>query len=360
MSRSAARSDWRSPDETASALERPEGDLDHDRQQRHQQRADEQARILLPRQPVDDVAAQPAARDERAERCRGDDGDRRVAHAGHDERRADRQLDVAQHLALAQAHAARRLDDVADRRRARRRSCWSGSAGCPSGTSARNVGQKPRPSLNDSASGSISASSASDGRARPRLATLMARKPPRPVCPATRRSAARSGRRPARSARRSGGVRRCGSGCRQNRSSARAPQARPPPLREVQRQLVARVQGVTCRCTSTSSAVEHHRQRDRQHGADDQRRREELLDALHDQSARDRPGRSARSPSPGRSWSRRATRTPAMMTASRQRQLDAPQHLPAASSPCQRRLRARRRAPSGSRSTMLRTRISSV
>src|SRR5438309_65187 len=53
----------------------------------------------------------------------------------------------------------------------------------PSGTRANIVGQKPRPRPSAKASGKQSASSASDGSARPTLATLMATTPPRPKWP---------------------------------------------------------------------------------------------------------------------------------------------------------------------------------
>src|SRR5687767_11346694 len=60
--------------------------------------------------------------------------------------------------------------------------------GSARGTSAKSVGQKPRPRPSAMLATSPSAMSASDGNARPMLATLMAMKPPRPVCPRYRPS----------------------------------------------------------------------------------------------------------------------------------------------------------------------------
>src|SRR5579871_4962764 len=65
--------------------------------------------------------------------------------------------------------------------------------GMPSGIKAKAVGQKPNPRPTLNAIGKAKAVIASDGRARPTLATLSARKPPRPMWPsATPRGSASS------------------------------------------------------------------------------------------------------------------------------------------------------------------------
>ena len=61
---------------------------------------------------VDDDVAEAAAARERGQRRRGDDVDGGRADAGEDQRPRQRQLDHAQHLALAHAHPARGLDGV--------------------------------------------------------------------------------------------------------------------------------------------------------------------------------------------------------------------------------------------------------
>src|SRR6185437_12727659 len=55
--------------------------------------------------------------------------------------------------------------------------------GMPNGTSANSVGQKPRPRPSAKDTGSASASSASEGSARPTLAALIATNEKRPVWP---------------------------------------------------------------------------------------------------------------------------------------------------------------------------------
>ena len=67
-------------------------------------------------EPVDDVAAQPTAGDQRRERGRGHDLHGRDPDAGHDHGRRQRQLEPAEDLRAAHPHPLRRLHGVAHRR----------------------------------------------------------------------------------------------------------------------------------------------------------------------------------------------------------------------------------------------------
>ena len=64
-------------------------------------------------EPVEDEAAQAAARQDRPDRRGRDDLERRRPEPADDDRRGERELDAAQDLALAQAHPASGLDEVA-------------------------------------------------------------------------------------------------------------------------------------------------------------------------------------------------------------------------------------------------------
>ena len=69
--------------------------------------------VVAARDAVDDEAAEAAAGQVGADRGGGDDLQDGDAEAAHDDRRGQGQLHARQDLALGEAHAPRRLDDVA-------------------------------------------------------------------------------------------------------------------------------------------------------------------------------------------------------------------------------------------------------
>ena len=113
-----------SPGETSRALEERERALGDQREAGDEDRAGDEHVLLAQGEPVDDVAAECPATDERREGGRGDDLDGRDPYAGNDRRGGDRQLDPAQELVLAHPHGAARLDHVAVDLAESRRRCW--------------------------------------------------------------------------------------------------------------------------------------------------------------------------------------------------------------------------------------------
>ena len=95
------------------ALGDGEQEVGHDHQCRHEHRtADDLADVALGK-AVDEVAAQAAEAKDRGKGCRGEDLDGSGPDAGQDHGHRQRQLNARQQLALGQAQAAPRLDQVA-------------------------------------------------------------------------------------------------------------------------------------------------------------------------------------------------------------------------------------------------------
>ena len=82
-----------------AALHQRQQLIDHQRQRRRGDAAEQHEHPVLRLQAGEDVIAQAGLADWCRQRCRADHPDRRGADAGHDHRHRQRQFDVAQHLA---------------------------------------------------------------------------------------------------------------------------------------------------------------------------------------------------------------------------------------------------------------------
>src|SRR5438093_13551446 len=87
------------------ALECAERDFHGDGQKRDQQGSGEQAVVLLEREPVHDVPAETAERDQRPEGRGGHHVDRRGPDPPEDQRKREWELDHTEHSRFAEAHA---------------------------------------------------------------------------------------------------------------------------------------------------------------------------------------------------------------------------------------------------------------
>ena len=96
--------------------------------------------VVVHREAVDDVAAEPAGVDVRRERRGRDHGHRRGADAGHDERHRDGQLDPPDHLAPVHAHPAGRPRGSRRRRSAMPTYAFASIGGTASANMAMNAG----------------------------------------------------------------------------------------------------------------------------------------------------------------------------------------------------------------------------
>src|SRR5919202_1397622 len=153
-------------------------------------------------------------------------------------------------------------------------------------TPARKIGQKPRPSLSENAIGSARASKAIDGSARPRLATLIAKKPPRPVWPkyTPSGSASSTAIRVASPDNSRCSPMRVGMPSEPTQCVGEASHA-PTDSRKSTPLAAGARPGRDLALDEDQQAVDDHRECHRQQGADDQGRGEELLDALQDQKS---------------------------------------------------------------------------